>query len=383
MRNVAIVGYGLCKFGKREGSLRDLAVEAGKSTIESLPNLQRSEIEGFFLTTTDGEPYVAASVSENLGLKPKLSAKIENLCASGGMGITVALGAVASGLVDVCMVLGAEKMSHLKIAPPMEWDFTRGGIMPPAVWGAMYAQRHMREFGTREEDLALVSVKNHKHSSMNPFAQFQKPVTLEEVMHSREIVSPIKLFDCSAKTDGAAGVILASEDHVRKYTDSPVWIIGSGQSSIGASFGNVNPQYTTWPAVKLASADGFRSAGVGPGDIDVAELHDAFTINEIIEYEDVGFVEKGKGGSFIREGQSQIGGKVAVNTNGGLIGAGHPIGATGVAQAIEITQQLRNEAGKRQVNSARIGYTLNLSASVSTASVLVYSREKKGVANNA
>ena len=378
MKNVAIVGYGLGKFGKREGSLRDLAVEAGKSAIESVPNLDRSEIQGFFLTTTDGEPYVTASVAENLGLKPALSAKIENLCASGGMGITIALGAIASGLVDVCMVLGAEKMSHLKIAPPMEWDFTRGGIMPPAVWGAIYAQKHMREFGTKEEDLALVSVKNHRHSSMNPYAQFQKPVTVEEVLNSRPIVSPLKLFDCTAKTDGGAAVILASEDVARKYTDSPVWIIGAGQSSLGASFGNVNPQYTTWPAVKIASSEGFRSAGVGPNDIDVAELHDAFTINEIIEYEDVGFVEKGKGGNFIRDGQSEIGGKIAVNTNGGLIGAGHPIGATGIAQAIEITQQLRNEAGKRQVNSAEIGFTLNLSASVSTASVLLYSRKKKG-----
>jgi acetyl-CoA C-acetyltransferase len=372
LRNVAIVGYGLTKFGKREGSLRDLAAEAGKATIENVPNLDRSEIEGFFLTTTDGEPYVTASVSENLGLKPTLSSKVENLCASGGMGITVAFGAVASGIVDTCMVLGAEKMSHLKIAPPMEWDFTRGGIMPPAVWGAVYAQKHMKEFGTTEEDLARVSVKNHKHSSLNPYAQFQKPVSMDEVLHSRPIVSPLKLYDCTAKTDGAAGVILATEEVARKYTDSPVWILGTGQSSLGASFGNVNPQYTTWPAVKSASRDAFNVTKLEPTDVDVAELHDAFTINEIIEYEDTGFVEKGKGANFIREGQSEIGGKVAVNTNGGLIGAGHPIGATGIAQSIEIVQQLRNEAGKRQVGSAKIGFTLNLSASVSTASVIIY-----------
>ena len=376
LRNVAIVGYGLTEFGKREGSLRDLAAEAGKSTIESLPNHDRSKIKGFFFTTTDGEPYIAASVAESLGLKPTLSAKVENLCASGGMGITMAFGAIASGLVDVCMVLGAEKMSHLKIAPPMEWDFTRGGIMPPAVWGAMYAQKHMKQFGTTEEDLALVSVKNHKYSSMNPFAQFRKPVTVEDVLKSRPIVSPLKLYDCTAKTDGAAGVILASEEVAREYTDTPVWIIGTGQSSLGASFGNVNPEYTTWPAVKNASIDAFKSSKLTPGDIDVAELHDAFTINEIIEYEDVRFIEKGRGGEFIRVGQSEIGGKVAVNTNGGLIGAGHPIGATGIAQSIEISQQLRGECGKRQVNPAEAGFSLNLSASVSTASVIVYSRTK-------
>lgn len=374
MRKVAVVGYGLTKFGKREASLRDLAAEAGKATIESTPNLDRSDVKGFLFTTADGEPYVTASVAENLGLKPTLSAKVENLCASGGMGITLAYASIASGLLDVCMVLGAEKMSQLKNAPPVEWDFTRGGIMPPAVWGSVYAQKHMKEFGTTEEDMAKVSVKNHRNSSMNPFAHFQKPVTVEEVLSSKVIVSPLKLFDCSAKTDGAAGVILAAEEVARKFTDSPVWVAGTGEASVGATFGNVNPTYTTWPAVKMASKDAFQAAGISPSEIDVAELHDAFTINEIMEYEDVGFVEKGKGGEFIREGQSEIGGKVPVNTNGGLIGAGHPIGATGVAQSIEIVQQLRNEADKRQVAGAENGVVLNLSASVSTASVIVYKR---------
>ncbi len=375
-RRVAAVGYGLTRFGKREGNLRDLAAEAGKATIESVPNLDRKKVQGFFLTTTDGEPYIAASVAEEMGLKPTLSSKVENLCASGGMGITIAYAAIAAGLVDTCMVLGAEKMSHLRMAPPMEWDFTRGGIMPPAVWGAIYAKKHMAEFGTREEDLALVSVKNHRNSSMNPFAHFQKPVSLQEVMGSKPIVSPLKLFDCSAKTDGAAGVILASEDLARKYTDAPVWIAGTGQCSSGATFGNVNPDYITWPAVKLASRDAYSSARLRPKDMDVAELHDAFTINEIIEYEDMGFARKGKGAEFVRSGGSEIGGKVAVNTNGGLIGAGHPIGATGVAQSIEVIQQLRNEAGRRQVKGARNGIILNLSASVSTASVIVY-RDRK------
>jgi len=375
-RRVAAVGYGLTKFGKREGSLRDLAAEAGKATIESVPNLERNDIQGFFLTTTDAEPYVTASVAESLGLRPKLSSKVENLCASGGMGITIAYAAIASGLVDTCMVLGVEKMSHLAMAPPMEWDFTRGGIMPPAVWGAIYAQKHMAEFGTKEEDLALVSVKNHKNSSLNPFAHFQKPVTISEVMSSKPIVSPLKLFDCSAKTDGSAGMILAAEDLARKYTDVPVWIAGTGQCSSGATFGNVNPDYTTWPAVKLAAKDAYDSSSLLPKDMDVAELHDAFTINEIIEYEDMGFVKKGKGADLIRSGQSEIGGKIPINTNGGLIGAGHPIGATGIAQSLEVIQQLRNEAGKRQVRNAKNGVILNLSASVSTASVIVY-RDRK------
>ncbi|MBI4258204.1 MAG: thiolase family protein, partial [Thaumarchaeota archaeon] len=176
----------------------------------------------------------------------------------------------------------------------------------------------------------------------------------------------------SAKSDGAAAVIVTSEGKARGYTDTPVWILGRGESSQGATFGNINPDYVTWPAVVSAARDAFRSSKIRPKDVDVAELHDAFTINEIIQYEDVGFCGKGMGGRFIVDGESEIDGTVAVNPGGGLLGRGHPIGATGVAQAIEIMQQLRSEAGKRQVKGAEIGLSMNLSASVSTASCIVY-----------
>ncbi len=375
MQRVALVGYGITKFGRREASWRDLASEAGKACFESCPGVDRKGIDGVFVSTADEEPYLAAVAAENLGIKPRIATKIENLCSSGGTAITIASGLIQAGLVGTALVLGVEKMYHKKTVPLLTWDFTRGGILIPATWGAVYAQKHMTKFGTTEEQLARVSVKNHRNSSMNPHAHFQEPITLENVMNSKPIVTPLKLFDCSSRSDGAAAVILTSEEKARTYTDSPIWIVGRGESSQGATFGNINPLYVTWPAVVMAARQAYHAARVKPSGIQVAELHDAFTINEIIQYEDMGFCEKGKGGKFIEAGESEIGGKIAVNPSGGLLGRGHPIGATGVAQAVEIMQQLRGEAGKRQVSGAVKGLSMNLSASVSTASCIIYARD--------
>ncbi|MBI4257354.1 MAG: thiolase family protein, partial [Thaumarchaeota archaeon] len=278
MSKAALVGYGLTKFGVREASWRDLASEAGKACFENSSGVRPRDIDAVLVATADEEPYLAAVAAENLGIRPKIATKIENLCSSGGTAITIASGLIQAGIVKTALVLGVEKMTHKKMVPLLSWDFTRGGILIPATWGAVYAQKHMGKFGTTEEQLALVSVKNHRNSSMNPYAHFQKPVSLEDVMASKPIVSPLKLFDCSAKSDGAAAVIVTSEGKARDYTDTPVWILGSGESSHGATFGNINPDYVTWPAVVSAARDAYRSSKIRPKDVDVAELHDAFTI---------------------------------------------------------------------------------------------------------
>ena len=374
MPRVALVGYGLTKFGRREASWRDLAAEAGRACFKNTPRVGQADVDAVLVSTADEEPYLAAVAAENLGVKPKIATRIENLCSSGGTAITVASALIEAGLAEVVLVLGVEKMSHRKTVPLLSWDFTRGGILIPATWGAAYAQRHMQMFGTTEEQMALVSVKNHRNSSTNPYAHFQEPVTLGEVMSSKPIVSPLKLFDCSPRSDGAAAVILAAEERAKRDTDTPVWILGRGESSQGATFGNINPDYVTWPSVVAAARQAYRAARMQPKRIDVAELHDAFTINEIIQYEDTGFCEKGAGGRFVEDGEADIGGTVAVNPGGGLLGRGHPIGATGVAQAVEIAQQLRGEAGRRQVSGAEVGLMMNLSASVSTASCIIYGR---------
>ena len=240
----------------------------------------------------------------------------------------------------------------------------------------MIAARHMKEYGTTNEQMALVSVKNRRNGARNPIAQFRKPVTVEEVFASKMVSKPLNLFDCCPITDGAAAVVLASEDRAKDFTDKPIWIRGIAQVGSGNNTANV-PGWAQWPSLRAAAANAYKMAGVGPDDIDVAEVHDCFTISEIIEYEELGFCEKGEGGKFIEAGLSDYGGKVVVNPGGGLLSRGHPFGATGVAQGIEMMQQLRGEAGERQVPNAKIGLTHNLSGFATEHTILIYGSEPK------
>jgi acetyl-CoA C-acetyltransferase len=239
---------------------------------------------------------------------------------------------------------------------------------------AMTAQRHMHEFGTTKEQMALVSVKNHHYSTMNPIAQFQKEVTVEKVLQSPMIAPPLNLYDCSGITDGAAGVVIVPEEDAKRYTDTPSYIIGSGQASIGNAINNL-ASISEWVPLKMAAKEAFRTAKVALDDVDLAELHDCFTISEIMEYEALGWCEKGKGGEFIEEGGPYIDGKIAVNPRGGLLGSGHPLGATGILQSIDVLQQFRGEVPDgRYVKGAETAVTHNLSGAANVHSLLVYSR---------
>jgi acetyl-CoA C-acetyltransferase len=217
-------------------------------------------------------------------------------------------------------------------------------------------------------------VKNHHYSSMNPLAQFPKEVTVEDVLKSLVVAPPLKLLDCSGITDGAAGVILVPAEEAKKYTDTPMYLIGSGQANVGNSINSL-ANLTEWVPLKMAVQEALRSANISLEDIDIAELHDCFTISEIMEYEAFGWCEKGKGGKFIEDGQSYIGGKIAVNPRGGLLGCGHPLGATGILQAFDILQQFRGEVPKgRLVEGAKVAVAHNLSGAANVHSILVYSR---------
>jgi len=227
----------------------------------------------------------------------------------------------------------------------------------------------MNTYGTTEEQMAMVSVKNHDNALRNPAAYFQNKITIDDVLDSRPVVKPVKLYDCSAPCDGAASLLLVSEERAREFTDQPVWITGIGQRTISASFSKVS-ELTRMESTVLAARDAYAMAKIEPEMINVAEVHDAFTICEILAYEDLGFVKKGKGGIFVKESQSGIDGKVAVNTRGGLIGTGHPIGATGVAQAVEIATQLRNEAKRRQIANCKTGLVHNLSAAATSTTIV-------------
>lgn len=387
MRKVAIVGGGATRCGKREASLRDLVQEAGKAMFENVKNVSPKDVEALIVGAAQPERFafqahVAPLVAEYLGITPrKVLARTELMCASGQAAIRYAWACVASGMADVAVAFGVEKMfmpdmaeaqTNMACVLDREWDGVNALPAPP--FFAMTAQRHMYEFGTTKEQMALVSVKNHHYSTMNPLAQFQKETTVEEVLKSLVIAPPFNLFDCSGITDGAAGVILASAENARKYTDTPMYIVGSGQASIGNVVGNL-ASITDWIPLKMAAEETFRTAKISLKDIDIAELHDCFTISEIMEYEAFGWCKKGEGGKFIEDGEPYIGGTIAANPRGGLLGCGHPLGATAILQALDILQQFRGEVPKgRHVKDAEIAIAHNLSGPANVHSILAYKR---------
>jgi acetyl-CoA C-acetyltransferase len=387
MRRVAIIGGGATRCGKREASWRDLVQEAGKNLFENVHNVTPKDVDSLFVGAAVPERFVFQThvtplVAEYLGITPmKVLARTELMCASGQSAIRYAWACVASGLSDIAIAFGVEKMNMPNMAEAhtnmscvldREWDGVNSLSAPP--FFAMTAQRRMHEYGTTEEQMAKVCVKNHHYSSMNPLAQFPKEVTVEDVLKSLVVAPPLKLLDCSGITDGAAGVILVPAEEAKKYTDTPMYLIGSGQANVGNSINSL-ANLTEWVPLKMAVQEALRSANISLEDIDIAELHDCFTISEIMEYEAFGWCEKGKGGKFIEDGQSYIGGKIAVNPRGGLLGCGHPLGATGILQAFDILQQFRGEVPKgRLVEGAKVAVAHNLSGAANVHSILVYSR---------
>jgi acetyl-CoA C-acetyltransferase len=267
-----------------------------------------------------------------------------------------------AGVYDIALVIGAEKMND----EPCQslWDYQAMetwniGRSMPAVF-ALRATRHMYQFGTNKQQLAMISVKNHHNGALNPRAHFRFETTVEKVVGSRMIAYPLGLLDCCPTTDGAAAAIVCRADIARRYTDAPVHVAGLGLST-DTSFGTMSDeQLVGFPTTSQAAKEAYRMAKVEPKDVDVVELHDCFTITELLSYEDLGFCRKGEGGKFVEEGRGNLDGETPVNPSGGLLAKGHPTGATGVAQIVEIFEQLRGQSGKRQVASAEIGLTHNL-----------------------
>lgn len=386
MRKVAIIAGGMGPWGVREATLRDLIAEGAKAAFDDNKNIKPKDVQGLLLASAFPErnsfqTHTAPLAMEVCGITAsKLIGRVELLCGSGTLAIQLAYAHIAAGLSDVIMVVGAEKLYmpdkwetffNMQCACDRDFDNIHGLGVPPPLF-AMIAKKHMKEYGTTEEQMAMVSVKAHKNSARNPYAQFQKPVTLDEVMSSVRVVDPLKVFDCCAVTDGAAAVILASEERAKDFSPHPIWILGIGQASTHKNSANV-PGFITWPNLRMAAGDAYKRAGIKPDDVDVAATHDCFTISEIIEYEDFGWCEKGEGGRFIENGLSDIGGKVPVNPDGGLLGCGHPFGATGVRQAQEMMHQLRGDA-KNQVKGAKIALQHTLSGFVSDSTVIIYGR---------
>jgi acetyl-CoA C-acetyltransferase len=357
MRKVAIIGVGNSKFGVRNDvNVAELAFEAVKPSLEDA-GVSAKDVEFMALGSVGAgawyeELLPAVVTAEYCALTKAGLVRCEAACASGSAAFYTAYSTVASGQAETAMALGVEKMREIDTPTAMEWigragyyfwEFHNFGLTFPAYY-ALYATAHMAKFGTTEEDLALVAVKNHKYAAMNPVAHLRNKITVDDVLSSMVIASPLKLFDCCPMTDGSASIVLASEEKVKELRiDTPVWIAGIGCSSGTANLSK-RSDYVGLEASVLASQRAYKAAGVAPNQIDVAEVHDCFTIAEIMAYEDLGFCGKGEGAKLIREGQTEIGGKIPVNVDGGLKAKGHPIGTTGCSMIYELTKQLRGEA---------------------------------------
>jgi acetyl-CoA C-acetyltransferase len=388
VREVAVVGGGLTKFGVRASTWAELAQEAGEVLFRAVPNLQASAVDSLFVGAAEPERFafqshVAPLVAEQMGLAPhRIVQRNELACASGQSAIRSAYAAIRAGLSDVAVAVGVEKMnlpsaaeanSAMACVLDRPWDAAHGLTAPP--FFAMVAQRHMVEHGTTEEQLAAVSEKNHRFANANPVAQFhEKRFDREKLLRLPLVAPPLRLGDCSSMTDGAGAVVLTAADRVRDYTDTPAWIRGTGQYADFHNLANME-SLTDWTGLTKASREAFRSARIGPPKLDFAELHDCFTISEIIEYEALGLCPSGEGGRFAADGRSDLGGDLVVNPRGGLLGCGHPLGATGIAQAVEVSQQFAHTVDRsRQVPDPEWALVHNLSGSANVHSVMIYQR---------
>jgi len=363
-RKVAIVGVGHSRYGLRSDvNIGELAWESIRQALDD-SGLDQKDIEYYIVSSVGGwssEYLPAVVVGEYSGLTPKGTARVEAACASGSAAVKMAYDMVSSGSVDIAMAIGLEKMNESPTPIVVEfigragnyfWEFHNFGLTFPGYY-ALYATSYMDRYGADEEDLCRVAVKNHFYGARNPKAHFQKEVSIEKCLSSRYIAWPLKLYDCSPITDGSSAVILASEDMAEKITDSPVWIEAIGEASDTANLSK-RDDFTYLRAAREAAEIAYKRAGLENGYnmykyFDVAEVHDCFTIAEVLAYEDLRFVEAGKGIELIRDGETYIGGKIPVNLSGGLKAKGHPIGATGVGMVAELTNQLlqRVEKGRK------------------------------------
>jgi len=385
-RDVAIVGIGSTSFGEHwDRGLKELVAEAGFEAAEDA-GIRGKDIEFVIAGNMSGgrfvgQEHVAALMADFLGLNPTPAVRVEAACASGGVALREGYMAVASGFYDLVAAGGVEKMTDiygsgaiaaLSGAMDFEWEAYFGTTFPGIY--ALIAQRYMYEYDLTREQLAKVAVKSHYHGSFNPLAHFQNRIKVEDVLNSRLIADPLRLFDCSPISDGASCVLLAPAEDARKYTDTPIIIETSRQTSGTLSL-FMRKDICTIEATVKAADQAFDDTGLSRKDVDIIEVHDCFTIAEILALEDLGFCKKGEGGKFYDDGQTYFDGDLPVNTDGGLKAAGHPVGATGIKQIVELVKQLRGEAEKgRQVKGAETGLAHNLGGSGATVVVTILRR---------
>ncbi|MCI0546010.1 MAG: thiolase domain-containing protein [Candidatus Rokubacteria bacterium] len=384
MRRVAVIGVGVTKFGKHDRSSGELFAEAAAEAILDA-GVSPAEIQALYygnVTGGEGERQLHTSpqAASLLGLTGIPTTRFENACATSHAAFRHAVMEVAAGVSDVVLVGGAERVLHLPTDSATEYFAYCSdaayeqplGLTFPGVF-ALIARAHMAKHGTTEEQMAHVAVKNHRHGVLNPKAQLRKEISLETVLASAYVADPLKLYDCCPFTDGGAALVLATEEVARRRRRA-IWVLGS-QAASDSMFMHDKRDLSRVAATERAAQAAYREAGKTPADVDVVELHDCFTIAEIVATEGLGLVEPGAGGIAAEKGWTSLGGRIPVNPSGGLKAKGHPIGATGAAQIAEIVTQLRREAGPRQVDGARVGLTHTLGGNTATVLVSLFGRD--------
>jgi acetyl-CoA C-acetyltransferase len=382
MRDVAVIGVGCTTFGEKWGaSFRDLFVEAGALALDDA-GLAGEQIDALYVGNMSagrfvGQEHIGALIADYAGLAASHhipSTRVEAACASGGLAFRQAVIDVMSGMEDIVVAAGVEKMTDvgtgtsvdtLTGAADREWEGFAGATFPGLY--AMMATDYINRYGLTREQLAQVAVKNHYNGARNPIAQFQQEITVETVMRSSLVADPLRLFDCSPITDGAAAVVVAPLERAREFTDAPGRVLASAQASDTIALHD-RRDISTLDATVEAGRRALGQARLQHRDIDIVEVHDCFTIAELCAIEDLGFCAKGEAGRVTEEGITAIGGRLPVNTSGGLKACGHPVGATGIKQIYEIVQQIRGEAGKRQVDT-KIGMAHNVGGTGATVVV--------------
>jgi acetyl-CoA C-acetyltransferase len=381
VEKVCVLGAGSTKYGKLEDSISDITIQASVDAIESA-GIEPKEIKAGYISNVfgvaDKQVHLGPVIMSNLGIPERPSLSIESACGSGSVSFREAFANVYAGFYDAVLVTGVEKVTHTGT----EWTTTyfaycsdffyegQAGASFPGLFASM-ARAYLNEFKATEEDFAQVAVKNHENGFLNPKAHLRKKITVDDVMKSAVVASPLKLYDCCPFSDGASSVILCSEKFAKKHSKDYIKVIGSGRGGSPAALQG-REHMTTIPSTKIAAEAAYKMAKISPKDVDFAEVHDCFTIAEIVDSEDLGFFKKGQGVQAIREGQTKRNGQIPINPSGGLKSKGHPIGATGVGQVVEVFDQLTGKAGERTIKDAKIGLTHNFGATGASCAVHIF-----------
>jgi acetyl-CoA C-acetyltransferase len=384
MRRVAVIGVGVTKFGLHDRTSAELFADAAGDALTDA-GIPASAVQALYYGNvvggeTEHQLHTGPQAASILGIPTIPTTRFETACASSHAAFRHAVMEIAAGVSDVVLVGGGERVLNVPTADSTEyfayasdasWEQPLGLTFPGVF--ALVARAHMAKHGTTEAQMAAVAVKNHRHGALNPKAQFQKEITLETVLKSPYVADPLKLYDCCPFTDGGAAIVLASEE-VARGRPRAVWVLGTAAASDSMLLGD-KKDLSRVMATERAAKAAYQQAGKNPADVDVVELHDCFTIAEIVATEGLGLFEPGAGGIAAERGWTSLGGRIPVNPSGGLKAKGHPIGATGAAQIAEVVTQLRGEAGPRQVDGARTGLTHTLGGNTATVLVSLFGRD--------